>query len=216
MTRTEDLIESLSADAAPVKRLAPPSRRAVLWLGGVLAVFVVAVIATNKWLLMEPRLGDHRFALELAATLLTGITAVIAAFHVSLPDRSRAWLFAPLPFLVLWIASGGYECYRNWFTLGPDQSLALGESLYCFSFMLGVSAPLALLLYVAAVRTRTLYPVQVMAMGGLGIAGLSAGLLQFFHPFDVTLMDLCFHMAALLVVVALMSTFGRTGMRFAR
>ena len=38
-------------------------------------------------------------------------------------------------------------------------------------------------------------------MGGLGIAGLAAFVLQFFHPFDVTVIDLAVHLMAVLLVM---------------
>ena len=50
---------------------------------------------------MLVRLEGTRFAVEMAATFLTGVFAVIAAFYVSLPDRSRFWLALPLPPLLL-------------------------------------------------------------------------------------------------------------------
>jgi hypothetical protein len=38
-------------------------------------------------------------------------------------------------------------------------------------------------------------------VGGLGVAALSAFVLQFFHPFDVTVMDLATHLAAVALVI---------------
>ena len=67
MSGTDDLIESLTAEAKPVKRLAPPLLRAGLWLGGCLFLFALWVIARNRWQPMLPRLEDSRFALELTA-----------------------------------------------------------------------------------------------------------------------------------------------------
>ena len=213
MTSTEDLIASLADKAQPVKRLRAPWLRAFFWLAGCLALLGLATLVTNAWPAMMTRLTDGRFALEMVATTLTGIAAVVAAFFVGLPDRSRLWLALPLPFLALWIGSSGYECYRNWVEFGPGQSLIVGESLHCFGFIVGLSIPLAGALYFAVGRIPTLYPGQVMAVGGLGIAALGAAMLQFFHPFDVTAMDLGLHAAAVALVAAVMGLFGRGRMR---
>jgi hypothetical protein len=35
------------------------------------------------------------FATSIAAALATGVLAAVAAFHISLPDRSRLWLLLP-------------------------------------------------------------------------------------------------------------------------
>ena len=36
--------------------------------------------------------------------------AAVAAFMVSLPDRSQRWLLLPVPTLVLWVGTVGYGC----------------------------------------------------------------------------------------------------------
>ncbi len=41
------------------------------------------------------------------------------------------------------------------------------------------------------------------------MAGLAAFLLQFFHPFDITVMDLAVHLAALAILIAVFGGVGR-------
>jgi uncharacterized membrane protein len=65
-----------------------------------------------------------------------------------------------------------------------------------------VSLPLAVSLIVLLRRARPLAPVRVAAMGALGVAAIAAFILQFFHPFDVTFMDLGIHAVAVAIVVA--------------
>ena len=144
-------------------------------------------------------------------TLFTGVAGIIAAFHLSLPDRSRLWALLPLPPLMLWIAASGYSCYRHWLAFGPN-GWQIGESGDCFVFILGVSAPLGAALYFVLRKARPLDPVATAALGGAGVAGLAAFLLQFFHPFDVTFMDLGIHLAAVLVVT-LISLFSAAAAR---
>jgi hypothetical protein len=205
---TEALIQSLAADAKPVRRLRPPLVRAGLWLSGLAVVVSAAIWATGDWMGMIARLAETRFALEMVATLITGLTAVVAAFYLSLPDRSRFWMFLPLPALVLWLASSGYGCYENWLEYGP-QGLRLGRSSDCFMFIILMSIPVGVPLYFALRRAVPLDPLRVMAMGGLGVAALSATALQFYHPFDVTVVDLAVHVAAVLIVVVAMAAGGR-------
>lgn len=202
------MIEQLVATAEPVRRLRPPLVRASLWLLAVAALAAAAILSFSDLNLFAQRVRDPKLALELAGTLATGLAAVIAAFYLSLPDRSRAWALAPLPFLALWVASSGYSCYRHWLTFGPD-GWALGESAECFSFILGVSLPVSVSLLLVLRRARPLTPVSVAAVGGLGAAGIAAFLLQFFHPFDVTFMDLAVHAVAVGIVVAAASAVAR-------
>jgi hypothetical protein len=205
---TEKLIERLVAEAAPVRRLRPPLVRAALWLLAVTALAAAAVLLFSDLDLFGRRVRDPKLALELVGTLATGLVAVIAAFYLSLPDRSRAWALAPLPFLVLWIASSGYSCYRHWLSFGPD-GWVIGESAECFAFILAVSLPIGISLLLLLRRARPLTPVSVAAVGGLGAAGIAAFLLQFFHPFDVTFMDLAVHALAIAIVVMAASAIGR-------
>ena len=198
---TEGLIERLAASARPVRRLRPPLLRAGLWLGAVAAAVAAAVLLFADLDVFARRAADPKLAAELVFTLLTGILAIIAAFELSLPDRAGAWALLPLPTLALWIASSGYSCWRHWVVHGPG-GWALGESGECFRFILGVSVPLAVSLVLLLRRAAPLSPVRVAAVGGLGVAAIAAFVLQFFHPFDVTFMDLGVHAAAVAVVVA--------------
>lgn len=201
MITTPQLIDSLAADAKPVRPLRPPLARAGLWLGVFVAIVGLATWANGTWPLMMERLRLTRFAVEMAATFLTGIAAVIAAFYLSLPDRSRFWMVLPLPPLVLWLASSGYGCYQNWIADGP-QGWRLGRSSDCFIFILTMSIPVGVALYFALRRALPLDPLRVVAVGGLGVAALAAATLQFYHPFDVTMVDLAVHVTAVLIVVA--------------
>jgi hypothetical protein len=197
----DQLIERLAADAGPVRRLRPPLVRALQWLLAVAAIATIAVIAfANVDLFME-RARDPKLVFELTGTVLTGILAVIAAFQLSLPDRSPAWALLPVPPLVLWLASSGYNCYRHWITFGPD-GWALGESADCFRFIVLTSIPIGASLLWLLRRAYPLNPTRVAIMGGLGAAALSAFVLQFFHPFDVTFMDLGVHLVAIAIVAA--------------
>jgi hypothetical protein len=206
---TERLIERLVESAEPVRRLRPPLVRAALWLLFVSVIGTLVVLSFAHLTVFERRAEDPKLVLELCGTVLTGIAAVIASFYLSLPDRTSAWAFLPIPSLVLWIASSGYSCYRHWITFGPD-GWELGDSAKCFRFILATSVPLGICLWVVLRRARPLAPVRVSAIAGLGVAALGAFLLQFFHPFDVTFMDLAVHLVAVIIVVALATAFGRT------
>lgn len=198
--RVDDLIRALAAEAGPVRRLRPPLLRAMLWLAAVAAAAVLVVAAFADLPLFASRIEDGKLRLELAGTLLTAIAAVIAAFHLSLPDRSAAWSLLPLPPLALWIGASGYSCWRHWLAHGPD-GWSLGESADCFLMILGASLPLGVALTLMLRQARPLAPERVAAVGGLGIAAIAALLLQFFHPFDVTFMDLGVHAVTVGLVI---------------
>lgn len=195
------LIARLAADAAPVRRLRRPLVRALQWLLTVAAIAAAGVIAFANVDLFMDRVRDPKVALELAGTVLTGLLAVIAAFYLSLPDRSPSWALLPLPPFALWLASSGYNCWRHWVTYGPD-GWALGDSADCFRFIILASVPIGGSLILVLRKACPLTPIRVAVMGGLGVAALSAFVLQFFHPFDVTFMDLGVHVVAIGLVAS--------------
>ena len=206
---TEELIGSLAQGLAPVRPLAPPVLRALLWLA-VTSLLIGAVVL--RWAHLSvflTRNADPRMALECAATLLTGIAGVVSAFYLSLPDRSNAWRYVPLPPLALWIATSGLGCLQYGLGLGPAGD-RFGESTRCFMFIVAISVPLAAVLYAVLRRARPLEPLPVALSAALGVAGLSAFLLQFFHPFDTTVIDLTAHLGAVLAVVGLAGFSRRT------
>jgi hypothetical protein len=198
---TDELIGTLSQGLAPVRPLRPPALRALLWLGAVALLVGAALSRWADFAIIAARTAEPRLALECAATLLTGLTAVLAAFCLSVPDRTSLWRYALLPPLLLWIATSGLGCLQYGSGLGPAGQ-RLGESSHCFVFIVLVSTPLALLLYAVLRRARPLEPLPVALSAALGVAALAAFVLQFFHPFDTTLIDLAAHLAAVAVVVA--------------
>jgi hypothetical protein len=206
MNRTDsnELIAALASGLAPVRRLPPPLRRAALWLllAALLAAWPVAHFADLPVFLA--RAAQLRQGVELAATLLTAVVALGAAFAVSIPGYSPRWALAPLAPLLLWLASSGLGCLHHGSGLGPPGQ-RLGPSGECYRFIVVVSVPLAALLFVALRRARPIAPLPVALCGALGVAALAAFILQFFHPFDVTVIDLALHFAAL-ATIALLAT----------
>lgn len=211
MNNTQDLIESLAGRLQPVTPARPPLPRAAVYLIGFLVLVAGAAWLTQAWPLMLTRLAAPRFAVELAATAMTGITGVAAAFMLAVPDRRREWALLPLPFVALWLLTSGYGCYSSWLVTGSN-GLTLGPSSDCFIFIIGFSIPLSAGLWLALKRSAAwLDPVRTTACAGIGVAALAAAALQFWHPFDVTIADLGAHAAAVAVVcTAIITTARRT------
>jgi hypothetical protein len=202
MPSTADLIDRLAAEARPVRRLARPSVRALAWLAVAAAfVGVVASIAGIRPGLLQA-LDDPRFAIGRAGALATAITAALAAFQLSVPDRSARWLWLPLPFAALWLGAMGVGCIADWLAVGP-QGLALGHSADCFVAILTTSVPLGALLLVMVRHAGPVRPVATALAAGLALAAVGEGGLTLYHDVDASLMDLLIHLAAVAGVIAL-------------
>ena len=213
MIKTPDLIASLAANATPVRRLRPPVMRAACWL--LLAAVVLTLLAINQGIRpdLAQRLREATFAAGLAASLLTGVLAAIAAFLVSLPDRSRRWLLLPMPALVLWLSNIGYQCLVQWIDIGPD-GVSLGEAARCFATLVLTSLPLSLAMLVMLRYAAPLRPTAVTLMGSLAVAAITATALSLFHTIDATMMILMWNVGTAIMFVALAGVFGRKMFRW--
>ena len=207
MITTPDLIESLVANAAPVRRLRPPVARAVGWL--LFAALMLALLAASHEVRpdLALRLRQPEFVTGIAASLATGVLAAIASFLLSVPDRSRMWLLLPAPALFVWISTIGYGCLINWVTL--PGSLPLGDEAGCFALLVLTSAPLSLAMLIMLRHAALLAPAQVGIAGGLAIAAVTATALSIFHNHDASAIILIWNFGTVVLLVALGGALGR-------
>ena len=200
MGRNAALIGSLARDIRPVRRLAPPWRRATLWLaaavwvGGFLALFADFGAVWHR-LTSVPDMGAAE-----AGAVLTGVAAALAAFMTSVPGRSTWWPFLPLPPLAVWLAASGMGCLRPALT-GVTVPEGMMHPMACMYFIVLISGPLTALLLWQIMRACPLRPALTASLAGLASAATAAALLALIHPFDATAADLGAHFVAILAVV---------------
>ena len=213
MIKTPDLIASLAANATPVRRLRPPAMRAACWL--LLAAVVLTLLAVNQGIRPDlvQRLQEPAFAASMAASLLTGVLATIAAFLVSLPDRSRLWLLLPVPALIAWLSNVGYQCLTQWVAIGPD-GMSFGEAARCFATLVLTGLPLSLAMLVMLRYAAPLRPTAATFMGSLAVAAITATALSLFHVIDTTVMILMWNFGTAVLFVGLAGVFGRKMFRW--
>ena len=204
--RTEALVAALAGQARPVAPLGSPVRRALLTLVPVGVAGAVLVLAAGdvRGLLARYSGRETLMALEMTAMAATALVAVLGAFALAVPGGSRRWLVAPLPPLLAWLGASGAGCYADFPRLGIG-SLSPGHSPDCLLFILAASLPIGVLMLWRLSRAKPIEPLPVALLGGLGAAALAALLLQFFHPFGLTAVDLGVHFAAVALVVALVA-----------
>jgi hypothetical protein len=208
VTRTPDLIDALVECATPVRRLRPPLVRGALWLA--LAAFILALLAIGHGVRADlaERLHQPVFVVSIAAALATGALAAVAAFMVSLPDRSQWWLALPAPALAVWVGTIGYGCLTDWVNLGPE-GIRFGEELRCFSVLVLTSVPLTVALTVMLRYAAMLRAGAVATTGGLAVAAITASALPLFHNHDATAMILIWNVGTALLIIGITSLFGR-------
>jgi hypothetical protein len=207
---TEDLVGELAARAVPARPLPPPWRRALAALAAIVLASALGIVFLSDPGALEARYTDSEdmMMIEMTATFATGALALTAAFFLAIPGRSRKWLLAPIPPLVLWLSVSGIGCYRDLLRRGT-QGFEAGHSGDCLLFIIGASLVLGVPVLWLLARARPIEPVPVAVTAGLGVAALAALLLQFFHPFAVTFLDLAVHVLAVLLVVGVATLLNR-------
>jgi hypothetical protein len=197
----DSLVDQLTADLEPVRRLAAPSLRALAWFCLLPALGLLLMPFAN-WHAMVERLHVPDLCVAAIGAVLTALCASIAAFQTSVPGRSGLWALLPLPSLALWIGASSLGCLRAW--IAPDSNIAdAAEMRGCLYFLLGFSVPLSVLLVVMLRRAAPLRPNLTAALAGLAAAGAAAALLVPFHPHDATASDLAMHALAVALIIGL-------------
>ncbi|WP_454739691.1 NrsF family protein [Cupriavidus necator] len=207
MRNTPDLIDSLVADATPVRRLHRPVVRVACWL--LLAALLLALVALVHGVRpdLALKLQQPVFVASVAAAIVTGILAAAAAFIASVPGRSRRWLLLPLPALAVWVGTIGYGCLTNWVEIGPE-GMSPGETARCFATLVVVSTPLSIALMTMLRYVARLSPVPVAMCASLAVAAMAATSLSLIHPLDASAMVLLWNLGVALLFVGAGSLFG--------
>src|SRR5262249_14225324 len=157
----------------PAGRLKPPGVRALGWL----AVVAIVAVALARFADL-PALGSRLSAapdmwLRFTGGIMTKVFAPFAAFLLHLPDAHRRWALLPLPAALLWVIASGIGCLRAWLVPGAHVA-ELNEARDCLIFIIGVSIPLSVLMFVMLRRACTLQPGLTAAIGGLAAAAAAA------------------------------------------
>lgn len=208
MITTPDLIDSLVANAAPLRRLRPPLLRTTLWLLFATSILVLLGVGHGLRPDIAQRLQQPVFVVGVAASFLTGALAALAAFIASLPDRSRLWLLLPAPAVVVWVSTIGYGCLTDWVSLQPD-GVRLGETARCFATLILTSVPLSLAMLFMLRYAALFSPTPVAITGSLAVAAMTATALSLFHQLDATAMILMWNLGIAALLVAFGGLYGR-------
>jgi hypothetical protein len=206
--RSEELINRLSGELRPVRRLPPPGLQAMLWLA--LAVLVIGLAVARYGLRhdLASRMAMPQEVGQFLASVAVGIAAALAAAMLARPDRPAAWALLPVPPLALWLGSLGWGCLADPGRLGP-AAWAMGSSWGCVKFILLMGAPLMAAMLLLLRHAGPVRPLPVLLLGGLASAALCSAGLSLFHHLDAMLMVLVWHGGAVAVLVVLGWALGR-------
>jgi hypothetical protein len=197
---TDELINRLAADAGPVRPLAPPMFRLLIALIIAFAIMTATVFIHGFSPSLMDQVGDARFVLEFGASILTGISALAAAFLLALPDRSPNYVYLPVPALLVLLLTLGRGCYGDFLHISAN-GVRFDESSFCFAYIVEVGVLLTIPMVIMLRHAARVRPGPVTLMIGLAGATLANGALKLFHDEDTALLILVWHGSATLFVV---------------
>ncbi len=208
MMDTPDLIESLAADARPVRAIRSPLVRTGGWLALAAGILLLLVIEHGLRPDLVEQLRKPSFLAGCMASAATGVLAAVGCLLGSLPDRSRRWLLLPLPTLLVWVSTIGYGCLTDWVSMDAG-ALRMGEAVRCFATVLAVSVPLSVAMFAMLRHAARLRPKLVTMTAGLAVAAMTSTALSLLHQIDATVMILAWNLGVAALLVALEGALGR-------
>ena len=208
MDATDSLIDSLAGRLQPVDRLRKPWLRAALWIG--FATLVIAILVALRGLRADfaECLHDPGYLVPLAGAWLTGATAALAAFEVSLPDRAKAWLLLPLPAVMIWVVGFAAGCLYDWIEI-PAGAPVAADSVRCLTTIILATVALIAVLLPMLRRAKTLRPNLTAWMGILAVAGFADTAHLLIHMVQASLLVLVINLVPALAIVLLGGLAGR-------
>jgi hypothetical protein len=206
--KSEELVRRLAANAKPVHRLPHPLWRAMMWFLLSLAYAAGLVFAMGLRADLSARLAEPRFLIEISAAILTSMMAAAAAFCSTCPGRPLWERLAPFPFLLVWLASLGEGCWRDW-TLHGLQGLAIQPEFSCFWKIVAASAAPLILILIMVRRGAPIAPYLTTGLATLAAASLVAAAMLLFHGEESSVMVLVWQFGSVVTVSAFAALFGR-------
>jgi hypothetical protein len=190
------------AKRRPTKNFDLSLVRAVVWLASVTLIAAIVISLSDNGDAFHLRDRNTAGKLELIAIAATAIAAIIAAFLLAEPRSSTLWSTMAIPPIVLWLAVCAVECLNRIARDGPG-AWEIEGCLECVLFLLAVSIPLgtSLILFLHRASRAYLVPVRAAALGGIGVAAIAIGLLQFDHAVQTNLADLTAHVIAASIII---------------
>ena len=203
---TDALITQLAAAAGPVRRLAPPWRRAALWLAIAMPFVAVVVVLASPRADLAARISDARFLVEEIAAFATAVAAAIAGFALLVPGGDRRLALVPIAPLAIWLASLGQGCVAT--LLHPGQGARLTSDWMCLPAIVMVGAVPALAMVLMLRRGAPLAPRLSATLGALASAALANVGLRLFHTEDASLTVLVWQFGSVALLSTIAACFG--------
>ncbi|HEX5047052.1 MAG TPA: NrsF family protein [Gammaproteobacteria bacterium] len=193
--KTEELIDRLARDLAPVRPLPRPERRAAAWLVGAGLYVGLFVVLTRSG---GGPTTDLEALLPQLAALVACVVAAGAAFASVVPGYSRAVLAWPLIAGVVWL--GMLAIGATW-SSGAIAAASRHEWACVLLIVVG-AAPLLAALVAMLRRGAPFRPAVTAGLAALAVGALASAGACFWRPHADDAVTLVWHGGAIAIVMA--------------
>ncbi|WP_168411664.1 NrsF family protein [Erwinia amylovora] len=210
MRNHDRLIDQLSNRASPVKRTWATGWRVAAWIMAVLPCGMLSSWTFHSKFTDWSQQETLPALLSLLFSFIIGASAIAGAFNLSIAGRRSLNPRRVALLALLWLAANLLNASST-----NDSAAAgrFGEGIHCYLFMLSASLPMMVVSIVFLYRTRSLCPVQSLALAGCGAAFMSSVLLSLCHGVHLYRFDFAMHLAAGITIIALTVLTGRKWIR---
>ena len=175
-------------------------------------MLVLSLLGISTWLRgVRPDLSEAfaqpEVALEWAAALLTGVSAAISAFYISVPGRAGWWLFLPLLATGAWLLSLAYGIAFDWIHTGWD-AFRVPESWECVRLISATTIFLSPILLMLLRHAAYVRPTETVLLTVLSIAALASADQDFAHTLHRAASVLVWHGGTIVVLLCAYSLVG--------
>lgn len=207
--RTENLIDALTNDLTPVRRMLSPGRTTLLWLA--ITVPTLALVT----LIMGPRSDlaslwlRPGFALDEALALFTAIVSAYAAFCAGRPDQPGWKLALPVGMMLVWLGVLGRQCLLL-STSSQGGALRLYTDIACIpAIVVGGIVPAVAMVFMLR-RSPMFRTTHACLCGAMAAAAAAEFSLRLFHGADSFATLLVWQMGSVVLFTLSGSAIGRS------
>lgn len=198
MMKTEQLIDRLTTNLAPVETLPSPARRATAFMFG--ATLYVALLTLS---LARPGVSSRSVELSVwvpqVIALAASLLAVRAAFASVIPGHARSTLGWAAIGVVAWVGALAVGA----FVAPGEREAVLGarHEIWCVALILAGGAPLVAALAAMVRRGAPLNPITTGALCALAVGSLANVAACFWTPHRDAVSALFWHGGAIVALV---------------
>lgn len=204
----EDLIRTLSENCAPIRPLAHPAWRALVWFA--ISLCYVALVVAVMGLRPDffSKIADPQFATEVAAAFLTSVVAAAGAFSAGCPARPAWERFAAGFFFLIWAGALVVGCWRDVAAFGVSGLLSHSD-VYCLPTILAISIPAAIFILLMVKRGAPIAPFVTIGLAALASTALAAAALRLSFRQDAAVSVCIWQFGSVVLLTGIASLFGR-------